>query len=54
MGGRRKEFTGKFGGGTVTFTTGGSAAIESCVEDGYIKSGVIDFNLRCFAKWTTE
>lgn len=46
-----QAITGKFGGGTVTFTTGGSAAIESCVEDGYIKSsGVIDFNLRCFAK----
>ncbi|MFL2666934.1 MAG: DUF3237 family protein [Burkholderiales bacterium] len=46
-----QAISGKFGGGTLTFSNGGGAVIETCVEDGYIKSsGIIDFNLRCFAK----
>ncbi|MDG1143938.1 MAG: DUF3237 family protein [Burkholderiales bacterium] len=46
-----QAITGKFGGGELVFANGGAATIETCVEDGYIKSsGIIDFNLRCFAK----
>ncbi len=46
-----QAISGRFGGGTLTFKNGGSATIETCVEDGYIKStGIIDFDLRCFAK----
>ena len=46
-----KAITGKFGGGELGFANGGAATTETCVEDGYIKStGIIDFNLRCFAK----
>lgn len=46
-----QAITGRFGGGTLTFKSGGSATIDACVEDGYIKSsGIVDFDLRCFAK----
>ena len=44
------RITGRFGNGTITFTSGGGGILEECVEDGYVKAnGTIDFILWCHA-----